>query len=917
MFAQYRIYLLITGLVFLLGCQEAPTKRKYVIAFSQCIGNDAWRKTMLEEMKRELSFYPEMEFLYRDAEGSNQQQVSQIRELMKRHVDLLIVSPNEASPLTPIVDSVFREKISVIVTDRKTASGLYHAYVGADNVAIGRLAGQYMQQLSPQRLNIGIVTGLRGSSASLERMKGLKQVVDSLPSMHVGIALHGDWTKNTAYRLAKDNLSTLLKQDIILAFNDQMAKGIQQAYAEAGYPDRKIVGIDALPGAGNGLEAVTDGILYASMLYPTGGAEAIRTAIAILEKKPFTRDNILGTLVIDQANAALMGLQSQKIKDQQEDIDKRQQLIAVQQEIYKNQQATLNTLGVSLALAVVFGVLSIIVIRSNRRKNADLERQNEEIKRQQEQIISMSTQVQDAAAAKDKFFAQVSHEFKTPLTLIMAPLDILQDERQLSAGGREQLQRIQRNANTLLQLVQNLVDIHRRENTKLQLKATAVDLPAFIRQVLSNFKPLAQQHRISLSFSNQSNATHIWLDPYLMEQAISNLLANSIKFTKEQGKIAMLIEDNNFGDYIYIRVQDDGIGISPSDIDHVFEPFYQSKPNRQGAGIGLAHVKEIVELHHGQITVSSKLQVGSAFTLRLPVGNAHLREEEMQAAPAKIAFAPTKQEITVPVDHDNLSSFHSNKAASIFIIDDHLDIRQLLRSIMDKQYNLLFAKSIDEAREKLRDQHPDLIISDIMLPDGSGLELLKTIKSSPGLSHIPVLLLSAVDSEESKLDGIKLMADAYLNKPFQVAHLLAVVENLLQSRKQLKAHFSSVPQGATASLQEHSLMSDQDKRFLQHVELLVEERLSDQKLTTEELAEALQISRVQLYRKAKSLLNCSMNEYILQRRLTKAKHLIREGFHINEIAREVGFSSANYFAVAFKKQFGQSPSAFRKELFKR
>ncbi|GHE31609.1 sensor histidine kinase [Sphingobacterium griseoflavum] len=885
------------------------------MAFSQCVGNDAWRQTMLEEMKRELSFYPDVQFIYRDANGSNERQVAQISDLMRRHVDLLIVSPNETQPLTPIVDSVFREKIPVIVTDRKTGSGLYHAYVGADNVAIGRLAGQYIHQLSSKRLNIGMISGLGGSSASIERQRGLRKVVDSLPSMRIGIALEGDWTKETAYRLAKANLSELLKQDVVLAFNDQMAKGVQQAYTEAGHTDRKILGIDALPGEGNGLEAVNKGVLYASLLYPTGGAEAIRTAIAILEKKPFIRDNILGTVVIDHTNAALMALQSQKIKDQQEDIDKRQQLIATQQEVYKNQRTTLNTLAVSLALAVAFGALSLIVIRSNRKKNRNLEQQNIEIKQQQQQIISMSKQVQEAADAKNRFFAQVSHEFKTPLTLILAPLNILQTERQLSAEGREQLHRIERNANTLLQLLQSLVDIHRSDNTKLQLKATCTALPAFIRQVLANFKPFAQHQHISLSFSNQSTVTEIWIDPYLMEQALSNLLANAIQFTKERGKIAILLEDNSFGDFIYIRVQDDGTGIAPSDIDHVFEPFYQSQPNHQGSGIGLAHVKQIVELHHGQITVSSKINVGSSFTLRLPVGNAHLSQEEIYRLPAN---APPEQHgIAFATDQHDLSSFYSHKAATIFIIDDHAEIRQLLRSIMNKQYNLVFAKNIGEAEEKLRDQLPDLIISDIMLPDGSGLEFLKTMKGSTGLSHIPVLLLSAVDSEESKLDGIRLRADAYINKPFKVPHLLAMVENLLETRKQLKAHFSSIPQGVHNSMQDHSSMSDQDKRFLQHVELLVEERLSDQKLTTEELAKALQISRVQLYRKAKSLLNCSMNEYILQRRLTKAKHLIREGFHINEVANEVGFSSANYFAVAFKKHFGQSPSAFRKELFKR
>ncbi|MBE8713033.1 substrate-binding domain-containing protein [Sphingobacterium hungaricum] len=906
-------FLAICSIVVLLAlssCTPKQERSKFVIAFSQCVGNDAWRETMLEEMKRELSFYPDIEFIYRDAQGDNEKQIQQIRELLNSDINLLIVSPNEAEPLTAIVDSVFQKNIPVVVTDRKTSSGLYNAYVGADNTAIGHLAGQYIAQVSENRGRVAIVTGLMGSSASMERENGFREALEKTPNIQIDVQLSGDWEKEKAYLEAKKNMSSLQENDMILAFNDQMALGVKQALDEQGIDRIKIVGVDALPGAGNGLEEIMKGNLYASMLYPTGGTEAIRTAMAILNKQPYKRENILGTLVINKENAGLMILQSNKIQEQQKDIDKRQELIVEQKALYLNQKSTLNSVVISLVLSVVFGGIAIVVIKSNWEKNKHLEAQNKEILSQQQEIIEMNEKVQQASEAKSNFFTNVSHEFKTPLTLILAPMDELEKEKNISPEGKDQLTRIKRNAKKLQHLVTDLIDINRIDKTQARLQASPVQIDAFIQQQLANFKPLSQQKRISLSYTSNTSIKEIWMDTYLMEQAISNLLSNAFKFTSSGGKISVLVEENTFADHVYIRVIDNGIGIPLSAIDQIFEPFYQASPSPQGSGIGLAYVKEIVSLHHGQVTVSSKENMGSSFTLRLPIGKQHLKDEELRTADEPSTSFFTDYEHVQHADEEiqENSSFHSSKSANILVIDDHPDIRHFLKTLLEKEYNVLFAKSFADAKNKVEKSYPDLIISDIMLPDGSGLDLLQTIKNNAPTSQIPVLLLSALDTDEAKIEGMRLMADAYITKPFHVPHLMAVISNLILSRKQLKDRYISA-----VEQHEESGYTEQDKRFIQHLEMVVESRLSDPRFTVEEIAGELNISRVHLYRKTKSLLNCSVNDYVLQRRLKKSKHLIIEGLNINEIAEKIGFSSAAYFAAAFKKQFGMTPTAFKKE----
>ncbi len=917
---MYKSLLFLFSMVMLCctSCQQSPPKAKYTVAFSQCIGTDAWRKTMLQEMKRELSFHPEIEFLYADAAGNSQKQITQIEAFIKKEVDLLIVSPNEAAPLAPIVNSIYQRNIPVIVIDRKTSSNLYNAYVGADNIAIGNLAGKYIGNTLNGKGNIGIITGLKGTSASIEREKGLRESLREYPEIQIKTILEGNWERDKARSAALAHIAELQANDLIFAFNDQMALGIQEVLKQTDTTAKKIViGVDALSGPGNGLEQVIKGNLQASMLYPTGGAEAIRTAAAILEKEQYQRDNILSTLVIDSSNANLLAMQAKKIEIQQEDIDRQQHLIAEQSQIYNNQKTTLNVLIINLVLAVVFGGISIVVIKSNWNKNKALEKQNKEILQQQQQLVEMSEQVKQASDARSNFFTNVSHEFKTPLTLILVPIQELLKESQLAQNTRDQLQRIERNAHKLLQLVNDLIDIHKISKSKIKLNAAPVQIDRFMHQVISTFKPLSTLNRVALSYTNRAQIKELWFDEYLLEQVMSNLLSNAFKFTPKNGQIEVILEYNTFKDHVYIRVRDNGQGISPEHIDHIFDPFYHGGHNPEGSGIGLSYAKEIVLLHHGQITVSSKVGEGSCFTIRLPIGHLHLTDNERLGSSILLStpsFDPAVLSVNEAKPVEEEISFTSSKLPSILLIDDHADIRIFLKDLLKQTYNIYTAENYNRGVQIATTKYPDLIISDVMLPDKSGIEILQRLKFDTKTAHIPIILLTAIDSHEGKIEGIKAMADAYLTKPFSADHLKAVIENLLHLRKGLKERYiSEINPTADQGKRDYS---EHDRVFLNNLSAIVETRLSDPRLSVEDISAELHMSRVQLYRKVKALLDCSINEYLLQRRIKKAQHLLIEGLNINEIAEKVGFSSSAYFTSAFKKHCGMTPSAFKKTQLK-
>lgn len=366
--------------LLLVSCNATEPDKTYRIGFSQRTEADNWRKTMLEDMNRELSFNPQIDFLVKDAGGQSTKQVAQIQELINQQVDLLIVSPNAALPITPIVEKAYQQGIPVIILDRRTASDQYTAYVGADNVDVGRTAGIYANTLLNGVGNVVEIGESPGSSADIDRHRGFVEAISRSPGIRLVTKLEGDWDK----RSFDGKLTQLLKAQptiqLIFAQNDRTALKAYKVCQRAGLENRvKVIGVDGLPGKNEGIDLVERGILSATVLYPTGGKEAIRTAIAILQKQPFKRENRLPITLIDSTNVRIMKLQNEKVIEQQTDIERQSQRIDELNQTYTSQKNTLYlTLG-SLIVAILLAGWALYLFRTKQTAYQTLENQNQEI----------------------------------------------------------------------------------------------------------------------------------------------------------------------------------------------------------------------------------------------------------------------------------------------------------------------------------------------------------------------------------------------------------------------------------------------------------------------------------------------------------------------------------------------------------
>ena len=836
--------------------------------------------------------------------------------MLNQGIDLLIISPNEAQPLTQIVEDTYKKGIPVIVIDRKTASSLYTAYVGADNYQLGKLAAEYIGSTSKKNaVNILEIMGLPGSSPAIERDRGFTDGLKKFPEVHLKSKIYGDWLKKNAEDQLVKIKSDLQGVDVIFAHNDVMASGAQSVLKALNVSKNiKIIGVDALPGYGAGLEMVENKNIYASLLYPTGGKEAIVTAFHILDKEPFLRENILQSSVIDSTNVQLMKMQWNKINGQQRDIAKQQTLLEEQQQIYKSQQIILNILVITLVLAIIFGGLAFYFLSENRKINKSLEAKNSEILAQRNQLVEMSARAQEATEAKLNFFTNVSHEFRTPLTLMLSPLeDMLNNERLVAMAGKN-LKLINQNAFRLLKLVNQLIDYRKIQFDKQNLKASENNIVDFVRDIMESFRMHAQKLNISLNLISKEKDIKVWFDVNMLDKVFFNLISNAIKFCKEDGKIKITISKND-DNYVHIDVEDNGIGMSPEDTALIFEQFYQAENAPvTGSGIGLSLSKEIVLFHHGHIEVKSQRSKGSIFSISLPLGDQHLspieksyyRNEwpDMIERSKKYQFDFEKAPINVIKENAS-----TEKDFSILIVEDNPDLLQYLKDKFNDDFEVFTANDGNAAIIKAFDKVPDLILSDVVLPGLSGKEISEKLKSDFRTSHIPIILLTAQGSIEHQISGMQSMADQYITKPFNFDFLFASVQNLLKNRVMLKEHFTS----DISTSEKIPVAKSLDKKFLNDLSAIVEQNLANEKFDVEDICQLIGISRVQLYRKAKALLGCSITDYVLNRRLKKAKYLLNnESYTISEIAYMVGFSNPNYFSTVFKAKYNCTPSEFKR-----
>lgn len=919
---QFPIYctsLIACFAIFLSACNSANKEKPFIIGFSQCVESDLWRKTMLEEMKREMAFHSNVELIYKQADGNSQKQIEQVKELVNSGIDILIISPNEADPLTPIVEETLTKGTPVIVVDRKISSSMYTAFIGADNYQLGKLAGEYAATLLKKRdkVNVIEITGLPKSTPAIGRNSGFHDALKKFPSFEITHILNGEWYKEKAKEeliKIKDSLKNI---DLVYAHNDMMAYSAYEVFKQQGLPQPIIIGVDGLAGKNAGMQFVAEKMITATMFYPTTGAEAISTAVKILQKENYQKENILQTTVIDSTNVQLMQLQAGKIGSQQQQIERQKSWLDEQRRIYKDQQTFLYVLISSLVLAIGLGGLAMYSLNLNRKKNKVLRMQNVEISDQKAQLEVMSTKAQAANEAKVAFFTNISHEFRTPLTLILGPLEELMANSNLSYNVNQSLGLIHKNVIRLLRLMNQLIDFRKVELDKMKLRASEADIIHFTSDIIQSYKSIAQKRSIDLRLITNERRLDLWFDANMLDKVIFNLLSNAFKFTKDNGFVHVYINKSDDGKQAILKVEDNGVGMKPESLSHAFEVFYQGEyENYKGSGLGLALSKELIHLHKGSISVNSEKWKGTVFEIQLPLGKQHLAKDEIVEAET---LQPVLYEQEKVYTADLLPTTERTKDSediitpkdySMLLIEDNADLRGFLRSTFQDTYDILEADNGQSALQQAFDNIPDIIICDVVIPGKDGIALVNIFKTDIRTSHIPVILLTAKTGIEQQIEGMKNMADVYMTKPFNAGILKQTVMSLLSNRARLKEHFT----GEISSNLKTQTVGKLDKKFINEFSAFIESNIANEELNVEEICKSMGISRVQLYRKVKALMSINVNDYILNTRLQKAKYLLQHEEHsISEIAYKVGFTSPAYFSTVFKSKFGVTPKAYKEK----
>lgn len=917
-----KLILLLLVLISLTSCIFKKKEKPFLIGVSQC-SDDAWRRKMNEEILREANFSAEVEIRIKTAFDSNQKQIRDIESFIAEGVDLLIVSPNEAIPLTPVLEKTMKEGIPVVLIDRKSSSAQYTAFVGADNFQIGKEVGVYAANLLNGKGNIVEIRGLDGSTPAQERHDGFISSLKNFPEINIIHTSDGGWQKSQA----KSNMTAALSGgkpvDLVFAHNDEMALGANEAIrVQSGIKTPLIIGIDALPGPDGGIQHVMNGILDATFIYPTGGEKALQTALRILHKQSFEKENILYTAVVDKTNARVLKLQTDQINEHQNRIELLNTILNKNLDLYSTQRIFLYF---SLAVLFIISVLSILLLRSYRHKNRvnkELEitniainKQKEELSEQKDQLITLSKNLEDATQAKLIFFTNISHEFRTPLTLLSGPLESIIKKETLSNEGHKLARMMQKNVQVLMKLIDQIIEFRRYENGKMQMYFTLGNLKNFISDICNSFLELSKKRRIHFSFSATEDDFTAWFDSDKLEKICYNLLSNALKFTPENGNIKVHLEKIilNGEFFAKIVVSDTGTGIPAQHIHQVFDRFFRVDTQVSGSGIGLALTKVLVEQHNGTIAVESTEGKGSTFSITIPFKQKDISiQEQYPVLDSKMSHQDDLllAEINDTEDIADETGLKGDKPL-ILIVEDNQDVRMYVKSLLQEEYNIMEAPNGQNGLLKAKKHVPELIISDVLMDVMDGFELCRHIKENITTSHIPVMLLTAFALDEQKAIGFESGADAYIPKPFNEELLLIRIRKLIENRERVKEYFRK---NLTFGDKKESV-SEIDKSFMAKFRKVIENNLIDNELNVDEIGKNMGLSRVQLYRKIKSLTNYAPNELVRIIRLKAAEQLlINSEKSFSEIAYDTGFTSPSYFTKCFREYFNESPTDYLKRI---
>ena len=542
-----------------------------------------------------------------------------------------------------------------------------------------------------------------------------------------------------------------------------------------------------------------------------------------------------------------------------------------------------------------------------------LETKNAEILEQQRQLAAQAERLEHMDQLKTRFFTNISHEFRTPLTLTLGPLEDSLTADGSGALSRQDLTMMRRNGNRLKKLIDELLDISKLEAGQMKPRRERGDLAAFTRRCAEPFQTLAKRHGVAFTVKGDQPIDAAF-DPDMLEKVIHNLLSNAFKFTNRGGEVAVQLEAVSAG--ARVRVKDTGSGIPADQLPHVFDRFYQAEAGGSyagGSGVGLALSKELVELHGGRIRVVSEPGFGSEFTIELPEGQADADAPER--ADGRVPGSDLSEDVAFhePEEGDaggNAIAETSDDAATLLIVEDNADVRAYLTSRLGRHYRVIEAQDGAAGFALAREQVPDLVISDVMMPVADGFTLCRRLKSDELTNHIPVILLTAKASIDNQRDGLETGADDYVVKPFDTGLLLQRVQNLIESRKTLRQRYSAEVLLKPGDI----IVASADQAFVKKVMEAIEAHSRNARFGVHELAEEVGLSRRQLQRKLTAIANQTPAALLRQYRLERARQLLEKKIgNVSEIAYQTGFSTPQIFSAHFRRAYGKTPSEYAKE----
>lgn len=887
-------------------------------------------------------------------------------------VNLLIVAPNEAHALTPAVERAYKQGIPIVVVDRKIASQSYTAFVGADNCAIGRDAASYVARELGGKGLVAEFTGGMGATAAQERHNGFADELSHEPSIRLLPPLGGDWEGKHVQQQLDSLFAHGQVPDIIFAHNDRIGVKIHQAALERGH-HIKVIGVDALSTQGGGLQNVERGELTATFVYPTGGYEAMRTAITILRRKPYERTTLLGTACVDSMTARIFRLQSGQISEREAQLDGLDGQIDDFLSRIDMQRMLLTTCIVIIVLIGIILAVGLRVYHATRRRNAllatqkhqlenqttQLAAQKQKLETQRDELVTLSKQLEESTQSKLTFFTSVSHDLRTPLTLIMAPIEQLRQANNLTAEQHSLLNMVSSNAQMLLRLVNQTLDFRKFESGQLQLQLTETNLSACLKEWCEPFRSVAQRHMVRYIIdvpdaSTQAQGAKGYMDKPKMESVLYNLLSNAFKYTPDGGRVtltATIKASSEQGRRLQIVVANTGRGIAADKIEHVFDRFYQAEPSNEGSGIGLATVKTYVELHGGTVKAMSDASHGTQFTVTIPYPATQTEaqysifkyENEKEIAIEGKTKASTEVKMTDKEkdDADNPNNKGANNLTAA--AKDATEAKSTLQTA-----NALMSESNLSTDER---QKPSILVIDdnadirsyIELLLGADYEVRGSNNGQEGLVLARQLMPDAVvcDVMMPVMDGWECCRR--LKDEWQTSHIPVMMLTACARDEQriegfdcgadayLSKPFS--PEVFKARLRnllsnrqrlriyfgDHSMgmtqqgVSELDKGFAERFHTLLEKNMGKAELSVEDLAAGMGLGRTQLYRKVKALTGYSPIELLRMVRIKKAAQLLRRTDKtVAEVAYEVGFSTPSYLTRCFHEYFGQSPSDYAK-----